>query len=389
MPDKPHDNDILRYRTPRGLKRAGLIALCAAGAVAAIGIALRYQGEKRTENWTEDQFIPSVQVVKPKGAQAGGDLTLPGDVQAFTNAPIYAQVSGTVRKWYFDIGARVKKGALLAQLDDRNYQAALDQAKGQLARDSATLANAKVDLGRYQALAAQNAISAQQLAAQTTTVAADTGIVDTDRAAVQNAAVNLGYTRITAPFDGIVTSRAVDVGTLVTIGTASPTPLFTITDQTRLRIYVHVPQVYSAALTPGLTARFTVPEYPGRQFTATLAAAAQAMSAANGTQLAQFVIDNAGGTIKPGDYAEVHLQLAAGKGSVRLPATTLLFRDSGMMVATVDSSDHVRLKPIHIGTDMGNAVEVDNGVAPADRVIDNPPDSIRDGDKVRVGTAPD
>ena len=388
MPDKSHDADILRHRTPPKLKRIGIIALCAAAAIAVIGIGLRLYGDRRTAAWTGEQTVPSVQVLALKGSKSGGDLSLPGDVQAFTNAPIYAQVAGYVQKWYYDIGAPVKAGALLAQIDPRSYQAALDQAKGQLARDSANLANAKVDLARYQSLAAQNAISNQQLSAQQTTVNADAGIVESDQAAVATATINLGYTRIVAPFDGIVTSRSVDVGNLVTVGTAtSTTPLFTVTDRTKLRVYVHVPEVYSGVLKPGLTADFTVTEYPGRKFTAVLAASAGAMSSANGTQLVQFVIDNKDGALKPGDYANVHLKLPTGKGNVRLPATALLFRDEGMMVATVDATGHVHLKPISIGSDMGNVVDVNGGIRLKDQVIDNPPDSIENGDPVRVMTA--
>jgi RND family efflux transporter MFP subunit len=388
MPDKSHDADILRHRTPPRLKLTGIVALGAAIVIAVAGIAWRLHNDTQTASWTGDQTVFSVQVLKLKGAKAGGDLSLPGDVQAFTNAPIYSQVAGFVKKWNFDIGAPVKAGAVLAEIDPRSFQAALDQAHGQLARDSATLANAKVDLARYQSLAAQNAISNQTLSAAQTTVNADSGIVQADQAAVATAGINLGYTRVLAPFDGIVTSRSVDVGTLVTVGTAtSTTPLFTVTDRTKLRIYVHVPQVYSGMLKPGLTADFTVTEYPGRKFNAVLAASAGAMSSANGTQLVQFVIDNKDGALKPGDYANVHLKLPAGKGNVRLPATALLFRDEGMMVATVDASNHVHLKPISIGSDMGNVVDINGGITLKDRIIDNPPDSIENGDPVRVITA--
>ena len=388
MPDKSTNADILRHRTPRGLKRTGIIALCVAVAIAVIGIGLRIYNSRQTVAWTDDQLVASVKVLKLSGAKAGADLSLPGDIQAFSNAPIYAQVAGYMQKWYVDIGTPVKAGQRLAQIDPRSYQAALDQAKGTLARDSATLANAKVDLARYQSLAAQNAISGQQLAASQTTVNADSGIVQTDRALVENAAINLGYTSIKAPFDGIVTSRSVDVGNLVTVGTANSTvPLFTVTDRTKLRVYVHVPEVYSGLLKPGLTAQFTVLEYPGRKFTAVLAASAGAVASANGTQLVQFSIDNTDGALKPGAYADVHIKVPAGKGSVRLPATALLFRDSGMMVATVDATSHVHLKNITIGTDMGNSVDASNGVSLKDQVIDNPPDSIREGDPVHVMTA--
>src|ERR1700743_624869 len=175
MPDKtdhsePHmEPDILRHTTPPRLKFYGLVALCAAAAIVVVGLGLRFYSSNRTENWTEAQAVPSVQTIQLKGTKAGGKLDLAGDVQAFTNAPIYAQISGTVQKWYVDIGAKVNPGDLLAQIDPRTYQAALDQAKGQLARDQATLANAQVDLGRYQSLAAQNAISDQVLAGQQNT----------------------------------------------------------------------------------------------------------------------------------------------------------------------------------------------------------------------------
>jgi RND family efflux transporter MFP subunit len=341
-----------------------------------------------TAKWTEDQAIPSVQTIQLKTSRAGGDLNLPGDVQPFTNAPIYAQVSGTVQKWYVDIGGKVKEGDLLVQIDQRPFQAVLAQAKGQLARDSATLANARVDLTRYQALAAQNAVSAQQLAAQQTAVNADSGIVQADQAAVETASINLGYTRINAPFGGVVTSRSVDVGNLVTVGTAAATPLFTVTDQTRLRIYVRMPQVYLSGVTPDMKVEFSVPEYPGRTFTAELVATAGAVASTSGTQLLQFQIDNKDGALKPGDYAEMHFRFPASRGVMRVPATALLFRDEGMVVAVVDSGKHVRIKSIDIKTDLGNAVEA-TGLSAADQVIDNPPDSLRAGDEVKPSPEPE
>jgi RND family efflux transporter MFP subunit len=388
MPDKTDHSDpnsepdILRHAMPARLKFYGMVALCLAGVTVAAGLASRFYSSMATTQWTEDQAIPSVQTIQLKGSKAGGNLDLPGDIQAFTNAPIYAQVSGTVQKWYVDIGAPVKAGDVLAQIDPRNYQAALDQARGQLARDSATLANARVDLSRYQALAAQNAVSGQQLATQQANVNAQAGLVEADKAAVQNASINLGYTRIVAPFSGIVTSRSVDVGNLVTVGTASATPLFTVTEQSRLRIYVRMPQTYLGAVKPGMPVDFSVPEFPGRSFTAVLAASAGAVASASGTQLLQFQIDNPGGVLKPGGYANMHFKFAATAGVIRVPATALLFRDEGMMVAAVDGANRVRLKPIAIQTDLGDAVEA-TGLSADDRVIDNPPDSLRDGDPVR------
>jgi RND family efflux transporter MFP subunit len=381
----PQEPDMRRHTTPPWLKRAGTIGLSVVVVVAVAGLAIRWFSGVRTAAWTEAQTIPTVQTISLKGARRGGDLTLPGDIEAFTNAPIYAQISGYVKKWYYDIGAPVKQGAVLAEIDPRPFQAALTQAQGQLARDQATLANYRVTARRQQALAAANATSQQALSDALSAMQAEEGVVQSDRAAVETARINLGYTRITAPFDGVVTSRTVDIGNLVTVGTASSTtPLFTVTDEKKLRIYVHLPQVYSNLIRPGMTASFTVPEYPGRDFAATLTANARAVSRQSGTQLVQFEAENPDGALKPGSYAEVHLTAPAGAGAVRMPATALMFRESGMMVATVDSTDHVVLKPITIRSDLGTAVEVSAGVTGADRVIDNPPDSLQAGDKVRV-----
>lgn len=378
----------MRHTTPPKLKFYALVAACAAGLVVVAGLGLRYYAGATTRRWTEDQAIPSVDVIRLEHAKAGGDMDLPGDIEPFVNAPIYAQISGTVQKWYVDIGAKVKAGDLLAQVDPRSYQAALAQAQGQLARDTATLANARLDLTRYQALAAQNAISGQQLATAQTAANADAGVVEADRANVQTASINLGYTRITAPFGGVVTSRSVDVGNLVTVGTASATPLFTVTDQTKLRIYVRMPQIYLSGVKPNMAVQFSVPEYPSRSFTAELVAQAGAVTSNSGTQLLQFQIDNSDGALKPGDYAEMHFKFPATAGVIRVPATALLFRDQGMMVAVVDGRNHVRIKPIDIRTDLGDYVEA-TGVSPDDRVIDNPPDSLRAGDEVKPSPEPE
>ncbi|HET7083882.1 MAG TPA: efflux RND transporter periplasmic adaptor subunit [Rhizomicrobium sp.] len=393
MPDKNPDagpvesaqDKLLRHTTPPGLKRWGRVALFAALVIAVLGIGWRLWKSHATAEWTDDQAIQTVQLIKLDGSKGGSGLNLPGEVQAFSSAPIYAQVSGYVQKWNFDIGAKVKKGDLLAQIDPRTYEAALAQARGALARDSATLANARVDLTRYQTLAGQNAISAQQLAAQQTAVNAQSGIVESDRAQVAQASINLAYTRIIAPFDGTVTSRAVDVGNLVMAGTPSnPTPLFTVADQSRLRIYVRVPQNYASYIRPGTSVSFSVPQYSGRVFQASLVASAGAVAASTGTVLVQFGMDNPDGVLQPGAYAEVKFPLPPGANGIRVPATALLFRDEGMQVATVDATNHVKLKTITISRDMGATVDVGNGLLPQDRIIDNPADALRDGDEVKV-----
>jgi RND family efflux transporter MFP subunit len=380
-------DSLLRHSMPAGLKRFGKLALVAAVLVAVVGIGWRLWKDHTTTQWTEDQAIQTVQIIKLGGAKKGSSLTLPGEVQAFASAPIYAQVTGYMQKWYFDIGAKVKEGQLLAQIDPRSYQAALSQAQGMLSRDSATLANAKVDLSRYQTLAGQNAISAQQLATQQATVNAQGGIVEADKAQVAQASINLAYTRIIAPFDGTITSRSVDVGNLVTAGTpSSATPLFTVTDQSKLRLYVRVPQNYASYIRPGMTVSFSVPQYPGRIFEANLVGSAGAVASATGTVLVQFGLDNKDGALQPGAYAEVKFPLPAGANGIRVPATALMFRDEGMQVATVDAKNRVKLKTIAIARDMGATVDVASGISPTDRIIDNPNDALQDGDEVRIAS---
>jgi RND family efflux transporter MFP subunit len=377
---------LLRQAAPSDLNNWGRKAVIVVVVLAAAGIGWRLFGGQSPEQGSEDPGVPTVQVIKIKNAKSGGALTLPGDVQAFASAPINAQVSGYVQKWFFDIGAHVKKGDLLAQIDPRTYEAALAQAKGALARDSATLANAHEDLKRYQALAAQNAISVQKLATQQATADAGAGIVESDRAQVAQAAINLAYTRVVAPFDGIVTSRTVDVGNLVTTG-ANATPLFTVADQSKVRLYVRVPQNYAPYIRQGMTVSFTVPQYPGRAFHAGLVASANAVASATGTMLVQFSADNADGLLQPGAYAEVKFPLPAGANGIRVPATALIFRDAGMQVATVDATGHVKLKTVVIARDLGASVDISSGISPKDRIIDNPADALQDGDEVRVATA--
>jgi RND family efflux transporter MFP subunit len=396
MPDKnpdagthhdPTPDELRRHTAPGGLKRWGVIAVVVAILIAVLGIGWRMWKSHNTSQWTDDQAVPTVQLIKLTKTKTGGQLSLPGDVEAFTNAPIYAQVSGYLQKWYFDIGAKVKKGDLLAQIDPRPYQAALDQAKGSLARDTATLANAKVDLTRYQTLLKQNAIAEQQLATQDALVKSDEGVVITDQANVETARINLAYTRVIAPFDGVVTTRAVDVGNLVTVGTAtSTTALFTVSEQNRMRIYVRLPQNYASYVRPDMPVTFTVPQYPNRIFNATLVANSGAVVSATGTVLIQFGTDNSDRALQPGAYANVRFPLPAGANGIRLPATALMFRDAGMQVATVDDANHVRLKTVHIQRDLGASVDVDGGISASDRIIDNPADALQEGDEVRIAS---
>ena len=377
-------SDILRHSTPSRLKFWGIVAACAAVAIAVGGIGLRLYRQHEAAQWAQSQDVRTVQLIKLSGADSG-TLILPGDVQSWTNAQIYARVSGYLRKWYVDIGTPVKAGQLLAELDTPDLAGQVAQGRADL---NTALANQKlsaVTARRWDALLAQGAVARQDADAKDSDLAAKTAIVASARANLARLEAMESFKRLVAPFDGIVTTRSVDVGALVLFGTQVATPLFTVSDQKKLRLYVRVPQTDAAAVQPGMTATFTVPELPGREFTATLAASANAVSSTSGTQLLQFQTANPDGAIRPGSYAEVRFTLPPGKNAVHVPATALMFRDQGPVVATVDAGGHVKIKTITIRRDLGRSVEAGAGLSLNDRVIDNPPDSIRDGDPVRIG----
>ena len=382
MRDQP---DILRHTTPPRLKFWGLVALCVAGLVAVGGTAIRLYNLHAASTWSADQDVRTVQLIKLSGVK-GGALILPGDVQAWTNAPIYARVSGYLKNWYVDIGAHVKAGQLLAELETPDLDGQVAQGKADLNTAIANQKLSEVTAKRWDALLAQGAVARQDTDAKDSDLAAKTAIVASARANLDHLLAMESFKRLVAPFDGIVTSRSVDVGALVLVGTPGATPLFNVADETRLRIYVRVPQTDAGAIASGTIATFSVPELPGRSFDARLAASADAVISSSGTQLLQFQTDNREGLIKSGDYAEMHFSIPGEGGAVHVPATALMFRDQGMMVATVDASNHVKMKVVTIRRDMGTSVEVGSGLSLADRVIDNPPDAIQDGDLVKVGT---
>ena len=392
MPDKNPDagpsmgetapETLLRHSAPPGLKRWGKTALVLAIAIAVAGIGWRLWQAHVTAAWTDDQAIPTVEIIKPSTSKTSA-LNLPGEVQAFTAAPIYAQVSGYVRKWYFDIGSKVKKGQLLAELDTPNLSGQSEQARANLINAQAAQKLSAATAQRYDALFAQGAVSRQDKDEKDADLAAKNASVAAAQASLYSVASQENFRRLLAPFDGVVTSRAVDVGALVTVGN-NATPLFTVSDQNRLRVYVRVPQNYASYIHPGMTVSFTVPQYPDRTFHASLVASAGAVAAATGTVLVQFGLDNQDGALQPGAYAEVKFPLPPGANGIRLPATALMFRDEGMQVATVDATNHVKLKTITISRDMGAAVDVGSGLSPQDRIIDNPADALRDGDEVRI-----
>jgi multidrug efflux system membrane fusion protein len=312
---------------------------------------------------------------------------LPGDVQAFNSAPIYARVSGYLKAWYVDIGTPVRAGQTLAEIDTPDLDQQLIMAKADLGTAMANQHLSQTTAVRWAGLLAQDAVSQQDADTKNGDLAAKVALTAAARANVGRLEALEAFKRITAPFDGVVTTRSTDIGDLISAGAPTSTPLFTVADESRLRIYVRVPQNYSADIKPGMTANFTVPEHPGRSFVASLAASADAITPQSGTLLIQLQIDNSDHALKPGDYALVRFSLPTQSGAVLIPASALMFRDSGMSVAVIGSNGRVAMRPVTIGRDLGATVEIASGLTSAERVIDNPPDSLRPGDQVRIATA--
>jgi RND family efflux transporter MFP subunit len=379
--------EILRYRPPRHLKTIGLAALCVAAGVVAFGVVGRVDANQNLKAWTDAQAIPTVKLITLSAETQPGALVLPGDVRAFYDAPIHARVSGYLKRWYTDIGTPVRAGQLLAEIDTPDLDQQLLQAEADLATAVANQHLAEITARRWAGLLAQDAVSRQDADDKNGDLASKTALVAAARANVERLQAFESFKRITAPFDGVVTSRSTDIGALISVGGPSDTPLFTVTDERRLRIYVRVPQSDTAVVTPGLTATLTVPEHPGRVFAATLAASADAIAPQSGTLLVQLQLDNGAGLLKPGDYAQVRFSLPPDKGTIKTPSSALIFGDTGMSVAVVGSDGRVVIKPVTIARDLGSMVEVSAGLTPADRVIDNPPDSLRPGDTVKIAEA--
>jgi RND family efflux transporter MFP subunit len=382
----PDNRDLLGYVPPPRLRLIGIIAAVAAVVIVVVGIVTRVTASHSVETWTQANAVPTVSVISLAGG-GKGNLVMPGNVQAFNSAQIFARVSGYLKKWYVDIGAPVKEGQLLAEIDIPDQDQQLAQARADLGTAVANQRLSKQTAVRWNDLAKQNAVAPQDVDTKNADLAAKNAAVASAQANVDRLVALEGFKRITAPFAGTVTSRSVDVGALVTVGTGSSTgasPLFTVADDTKVRIYVNVPQNYSAQIHPGMTATFTVPQHPGQVFTATLSGNAQSVNAQSGTVLIQLQADNAQNLLNPGDYAQVTFDLPAAQNAIRIPASALIFGDNGTAVALVGADGKVLVKPVTILRDYGTEVEVASGLTRSDKVIDNPPDSLRAGDTVKV-----
>jgi RND family efflux transporter MFP subunit len=305
-------------------------------------------------------------------------------VEADDNAVIHARVSGYLKHWYVDIGAPVREGQVLADIDTPELDQQLEQAKANMATAVANQGLAKTTAERWTNLLARDAVSKQETDEKTGDYAAKTALVQAARADVDRLNAMESFKRIVAPFDGVVTARNTDIGQLIAAGNPADPGLFTVAKVRRLRIYVHVPQAYSARIKAGEVADLTVPEYPGRVFQATVATTSGAIGAQSGAILVELQRDNADNALKPGEYTQATFAMPGDKGAILLPSSALLLRPDGMTVAVLDPQDRVMLKTVKLQRDMGATVEIANGVAANDRVVNNPPDSLETGEQVRA-----
>jgi RND family efflux transporter MFP subunit len=352
------------------------------------GIASRSSDDARLTEWADAQAIPTVSVAQPRSGNSATTLDLPGRLDAYSRAPIYARVSGYLKDWKVDIGTHVKAGQLLAEIEVPDQDQQLEQAKANLASAEANATLAASTAERWQALIGTNAVSRQQVDEKVGDFTTKRALVDAARANVARLQALERFKRIVAPFDGVITARDTDVGALINAGGGTGPQLFVVSDTRKLRVYVSVPQSYVPQVKPGTTARISVPERPGKTFTATVEASAQAVNPDSGATLMQLVVDNRAGELMSGDYATVRLALPADSAALSVPASALIFDKSGLRVATVGTDGHVALKTVTIARDLGKLIEISGGLAANDRVIESPPDGLTDGDEVRVASNP-
>lgn len=374
-------------RTIRKLARAAVAVLVVAVVLLAWNLFSAHRAAARLKQDTEAQAIVTVATTHPMPLSDGSDLILPGNVQANYDAPIYARTNGYLKRWLVDIGAQVKAGQVLGEIESPEVDQQLRQAEADVATAQANQKIAGVTAERWRNLRASDSVSKQEADEKISMAASTDAQVQAAKANVQRLRELSGFEKISAPFDGVVTARNTDVGQLINAGGGSGPELFRIADTKRLRLYVRVPQTYAAAMQPGVMASLVFPDRPGKQYEARLERTSSAIDAASRTLLAQLIVDNRNNELLPGAYVEVHFRLPPdiGPKTFKLPANVLLFRGDGMHVATVDAREHVVMKAVTIGRDFGSDVEVVDGLAPDDNVVLSPPDSLSDGAVVRVG----
>jgi membrane fusion protein, multidrug efflux system len=376
-----------RPQSRRGLGIFSMLAVIVLIVVVITGIRSREEASAKLREWTDDQAVPTVAVALPDAKAGSPTIDLPGRMEAYSRAPIFARVSGYLKSWSADIGARVKAGQVIAEIEAPDLDQQLLQARADLASQKASAKLSEATLNRRKTLIASNFVSMQEIDERTADLSNKEANVKAGQANVERLEALAGYKQISAPFDGVVTSRDTDVGALINAGGGSGPAMFTISDIGKLRVYVNVPQNYVPAVKIGAKAVIVVPEYPNRTFLATVEASAQAVDVSSGTTRMQLGLDNSKGELMPGGYASVKLNLQRDSIPLQIPSSALIFNQSGLRVATVGPDDKVLFKTVTIARDLGRTIELASGLAQEDRVITAPPDGIADGDQVRIAGA--
>jgi RND family efflux transporter MFP subunit len=362
-----------------------LVALVAAG-----GIVMRLHEGSALNRATKEEAVPTVVVMKAAQGPPAEDITLPGTVQAWHEAPIYARTNGYLKDWVTDIGTPVKAGDLIAEIEAPEIDAQLKQAEADLATAQANNRIAQITATRWENLLKTNAVSKQDADSRVAAAAAAAATEASADANVNHLRDLVSFERIVAPFDGIITARNTDDGALINAGSSGTGPeLFHIAETDKLRVYVQVPETYVDAIKPDLVADLHFAEHPGEVFSARLTRTADALDPTARTLLIELEVDNEKGELMPGGYTDVHFKLPSSPNAVRLPVNTLLFRADGLQVATIDADGNALLKSIKVSRDFGKEVEVQSGIAPGETIIVNPPDSLATGQPVRVITSGD
>jgi RND family efflux transporter MFP subunit len=372
---------------PHRLRLVGGAFVLLALVIVAYGLLSRAAQTSRLRDLTETQAVPTVSIVAPTNGQDHASLDLPGRLEAYIRAPIYARVPGYLKSWKHDIGDKVKAGDVLAEIDTPDLDQQLTQARADLSVAEANAKLAQISAERWQSLAGTDAVAKQDVDQRTFTLNANLAQVKAAQANVDRLIAEEGFKHLIAPFSGIVTARDTDIGALINVGAAGGTELFVVSETSRLRVYVNVPQNYVPSVPPGTKAAIRVPEHPDKSYSGTVEASAQAVIPSTGTTLMQLIVDNSAGEMMPGDYASIHLQISDATQVLRVPSSALIFDAKGLSIATVDANNRALVKPVSIARDLGAVVELASGLSPNDRVIQNPPDGISSGTEVRLAGA--
>jgi RND family efflux transporter MFP subunit len=365
-----------------------LIAVVAFALLVLSGIVPRLRSRKALAAETSELAAPTVQVVLAKQGAPSQEILLPGNIQAFVDAPIYARTNGYLKRWYFDIGSYVKQGQLLAEIESPEVDQQLSQAQADLGTATANLHLSQITADRFSDLIKQDAVSQQETDNAVSDLATRNTAVKSAQANVDRLKQLVSFEKVYAPFDGVVTARNTDIGQLIDSGAAGgqARSLFQIASINKLRVFISVPQIYSQAATPGLTADLTLAEFPGRRFQGRLVRTSRSIDPTARTLNVEVDVDNSKGELLPGAYAEVHLKLKEGVPTMTIPVSALLFRQEGLQVAVAKSDNTAQLKAVSLGRDFGDYAEITTGLTGQERIIANPPDSIIDGERLNIQT---